>query len=165
VPIEVMPSASHSFGLRKMRRSWPGRRARLAFEIRDGFLRHEGGGEADRGDDQEHDAPAHVVAQPGAGRHAHHVGEGQPGKHAGQRRRFLALVRQARGDHGADAEEGAVRQARQEAEQHHRVEVRREGRQRVEGGKHQHEPDQHAARRTVASMLTRVGAPTTTPTA
>jgi hypothetical protein len=52
--------------------------------------------------------------------------------------------------HGADTEEGAVRQARQEAEQHHRVEVGRKGRQRVKRGKHQHEPDQHAARRAVA---------------
>lgn len=102
-------------------------------------------GQPDQADPEEGDPPAEVLADGGGDRHSGDVRDGQPEEHQ-RDGACLALGRdQAGGDDGADTEEGAVRQAAEEAGGEQPVLVGGEGGERVARDEEDHEADQDLA--------------------
>ena len=87
--------------------------------------------------------PAEVLPDQGRERHADDVGDGQAGQHHRDRPRAPVPRHQGGGDDGADAEEGAVRQAGDEPRGHQDRVARGERGAEVAGGERDHQPQQH----------------------
>ena len=101
----------------------------------------------DGGDDHEGRAPADLLAEVGAERHAHDVRDGEPGEHERDALRALAGPEHIRGDEGADAEVRAVRQSGEEAGGGDELEGRQQEGQCVEDGQREREADHDAVTR------------------
>ena len=111
---------------------------------------------ADHGDDpecahhQEGLAPAELLTNPGAERHACHQGDGQAAEHDGDGARCLLPGNQTRGYGRAHREEDPVGQAGEDAGDDQALVARCLPGQQVAGGEERHQPDQQPLARQLA---------------
>ena len=106
----------------------PHRRRRVAGLPRHGERDGHEGEREDAGDDEVGDAPSVELAEPGDGRHADDVRDGQAAEHEGDAASALARAHEAGGHERGDAEVGAVRERGDEAGEQHELERRQHGR-------------------------------------
>ena len=119
------------------------------------IARHEGGQNrqrrhADQRHHPERGAPAPQLADPRTGRHAQQRGQRQAREHQRDGRSALFGRHQARGHHGADAKEGAVREGGEHARAHQPAVARRQRGGGVAGDEDEHQRHQQLLARPVA---------------
>jgi hypothetical protein len=108
---------------------------------------HDEGQHADRRDGPERCAPAVVQAEPRARRHAEDGRGREAGEHDRDGRGAALRRDQAGRHHGADAEEGAVRERRDDARRHQPAVARRQRTGEVAEREDRHQREQHGLAR------------------
>lgn len=113
------------------------------FQIRHPGIEGHEGQQPCNGNDDERIAPGKMMSDVGPDGNSGEVRNRQPGKHDGDRLRFLPLVGQAAGHHGPDAKKGTVGQSRKQAGGKQELIAGRDDRKRIEDGQHCGQDQEH----------------------
>ncbi len=119
--------------------------ARIAADVgkRKAQRRHRD--QAPDGDRAKGGAPAERLADPGRERHPDDIGERQPHEHRRDRARTLFRRDKTRRDYRTDAEKGAVVERGDDARDHQRRVIARDGGKEIAEREDRHQPDQQGA--------------------